>query len=58
MEEFTSIEFDYKKYQKSKDEGRYEIIEGRFFNLATSPSVFHRHMCGNIYHKLRIFSAG
>lgn len=55
MEEFISIEYDYEKYQKLEDNGRYEIIEGRLYNLAPSPSVFHQHVCGNIYHKLRIF---
>ncbi|AEM74906.1 Uma2 family endonuclease [Caldicellulosiruptor acetigenus] len=58
MEDYILEEFNYDKYKNIEDDNRYEIIEGRLYSLAPSPLVFHQHVCGNIYHKLRIFLQG
>jgi Uma2 family endonuclease len=58
MEDYVLEEFNYDKYKNMEDDNRYEIIEGRLYNFAPSPSIFHQHVCGNIYHKLRIFLQG
>lgn len=50
--------FTYEDYQTWPDDERWEILDGKAYNMTPAPTTRHQRIVGNIYHLLRTMLAG
>lgn len=50
--------FTYEDYQTWPDDERWEILDGKAYNMTPAPTTRHQRIVGNIYHLLRTMLGG
>ncbi len=50
--------FTYRQYKTWPDSERWELIEGRAWNMSAAPTRFHQDLIGNLYGAIREFLKG
>jgi Uma2 family endonuclease len=45
--------FSYQDYQTWPDDERWELLDGKAYNMTPAPTMRHQRIVGNIYHILR-----
>jgi len=47
--------FSYEDYQTWPDDGRWEILDGKAYNMTPAPTMRHQRIVGNLTNRDRTF---
>ena len=50
--------FSYQDYQTWPEDERWEILDGKAYNMTPAPTMKHQRIVGNLYHILRTVLRG